>query len=75
MDFSKAFDTIDHVISLSELKRFTLANNVLNWVIDFLTGRQEFFKVGDKIYSPAQINRSIIQGVWYRTYLVHCYEE
>jgi len=35
VDFSKAFDTIDHVILLSKLKRLTLANNVLNLVIDF----------------------------------------
>ena len=71
MDFSKAFDTIDHVILLPKLKRLTLANNVLNWVIDFLTGRQQFCKVGDKISSPAQINRSIIQG----SGRGHCYEE
>jgi len=55
VDFSNVFDTIDHVILLAKLKRLTLANNVLNWVTDFLT-------VGDKMSSPAQINLSIIQG-------------
>ena len=50
VDFSKAFDIIDHAV---------LPDSVLNWIIDFLTERQQFCRMSA---APAFINRSIIQG-------------
>jgi len=34
----------------------------LNWIIDFLTNRQQFCRVGGKSSSLIHINRGIIQG-------------
>ena len=62
IDFSKAFDTIDHAILLSKLSSFSIPNRVLNWIIDFLMDRQQQCKLGVKLSSPVSINRSIIQG-------------
>ena len=34
MDFSKAFDTVDHVILLSKLVKFDIAGFVINLLLD-----------------------------------------
>ncbi|CAB4028489.1 Hypothetical predicted protein [Paramuricea clavata] len=39
LDFSKAFDTVDHAILLCKLKSFGLDNNSLNWFESYLTNR------------------------------------
>jgi hypothetical protein len=41
LDFSKAFDTVDHGILLRKLKSFGLDNNSLNWFESYLTNRQQ----------------------------------
>jgi len=35
IDFSKAFDTVDHVILLSKLVKFDLPGFVINWICSF----------------------------------------
>lgn len=62
IDFSKAFDIIDHAILLGKLTALPIPGNVINWIIDFLTQRQQLCKVGSTLSTPASINRSIIQG-------------
>jgi len=61
VDFSKAFDTIDHAILLSKLCSFSIPNNI-NWIIDFLTGRNQLCRVGPNLSHYVNITRSIIQG-------------
>ena len=39
IDFSKAFDTVNHVILLSKLVKFDLPGIVINWICSFLTAR------------------------------------
>jgi hypothetical protein len=41
LDFSKAFDTVDHGILLRKFKSFGLDNNSLNWFESYLTNRQQ----------------------------------
>jgi len=36
-DFSKAFDTINHVILAEKLDKLHLPDHVHNWIINFLT--------------------------------------
>jgi hypothetical protein len=62
IDFSKAFDTIDHAILLAKLNALPIPKRVLNWIIDFLTERQQLCKLGTSMSRPVNINRSIIQG-------------
>ena len=45
VDFSKAFDTIDHAVLLSKLCSLLVPGSVINWIIDFLTGRQQICRV------------------------------
>jgi len=42
IDFSKAFDTIDHSVLLSKFSSFGLPANILNWIIDFLILRSHY---------------------------------
>ena len=39
IDFSKTFDTVDHVILLSKLVQLKLPGFVINWICSFLSGR------------------------------------
>jgi len=47
IDFSKAFDTADHVIHvlLSKLVQLKLPGFVINWICSFLSGRGQQCKV------------------------------
>ena len=45
-DYRKAFDLIDHKILVDKLKQFNISNSVINWVIDFLSGRSQRVKLG-----------------------------
>jgi len=62
IDFSKAFDTVDHVKLLEKLHKLHLPDYCLNWIISFLTGRTHTTKNRLLESSPLCINRSIIQG-------------
>ena len=39
IDFSKAFDMVDHVILVQKLLKLHLPGFVVNWICAFLTGR------------------------------------
>ena len=39
IDFSKAFDSVDHFIIINKLKAFNIADNIIRWVASFLTDR------------------------------------
>ena len=44
-DYRKAFDLIDHKILVNKLKQVNIPNSVINWVIDFLSGRSQRVKL------------------------------
>ena len=41
VDYSKAFDTINHSILFSKLGKLSLSGNILGWIYNFLTGRKQ----------------------------------
>ena len=45
-DYRKAIDLIDHSILVNKMKQVNILNSVINWVIDFLTGRSQRVKLG-----------------------------
>ena len=63
IDFSKAFDVVDQVILMNKLKLLNLPDNIIKWVVSFLTNRDKFTKVGDKRSFTRIIMRSIVQGL------------
>ena len=62
VDYSKAFDTVDHEVLLRELGNLELELSIFKWIADFLTGRTQAVKVNGHIYDYIRINRSIVQG-------------
>ena len=47
---------------VSKLKALNIADNIIQWVVQFLTDRNQFVKVGEMWSFIKLINRSIIQG-------------
>ena len=39
VDFSKAFDGVDHVVLVQQLSKHKLSECIFNWLISFLIGR------------------------------------
>ena len=62
VDFSKAFDVIDHSILATKLEQLNLPSCILKWIGSFLTGRSQQVKYLNLISTPKPINRSIVQG-------------
>ena len=62
LDFSKAFDTINHDILLSKLYRYGIRGNPLRWFENYLYNRNQVFKIGDTISSSQTIICGIPQG-------------
>ena len=62
IDFSKAFDRIDHNILLLKLQIFGVPPILLNWCADFLQARNLRVKMGQIKSSWHQINGSVPQG-------------
>jgi ribonucleases P/MRP protein subunit RPP40 len=62
IDFSRAFDTVDHSILMSKLTTFDIPQSEVNWVCSFLTGRSQVCKVNGILSQSRKINRSIVEG-------------
>jgi len=62
IDFSKAFDMVDHVILARKLYRLQVPAFIIHWIMSFLTDRTQATKLGFHLSMQLAINRSIIQG-------------
>ena len=62
IDFSKAFDVVDHRILLEKLLILNVPNFVVSWIKSFLTSRTHSTKFNGQLSASATINRSIVQG-------------
>jgi len=61
IDFSKAFDTVDHTILLPILVQFHPPPFVINWICFFLTGRGHQRKINGLLSNVEPISLSIVQ--------------
>ena len=43
-DFSKAFDTVDHVRPIQKLSHYGIQNKTLDWIKSYLEGRTQLIK-------------------------------
>jgi hypothetical protein len=62
IDFSKAFDVVDHVVLVDKISKLKMPAFPLIWLISFLIGRSHTTKTADGESSPMSINLSIVQG-------------
>ena len=63
LDFSAAFDSIDHAILLSRLKSsFGFAGMVHNWIESYFTGRSQSVVIGNNSSAPTLLASGVPQG-------------
>lgn len=62
IDFSKAFDRIDHNVLIRKLQCFNVPPVLLNWCASFLQNRQQRVKLGQFRSSWKSINAGVPQG-------------
>ena len=62
LDFSKAFDTINHDILLSKPYRYGVRGNPLRWFENYLYNQNQVVKIGDTISSSQTNICGIPQG-------------
>ena len=49
-DYRKAFDPIDHWILVDKLCKLVQPTRIINWIIDFLSGRSQRIKLAEGCY-------------------------
>ena len=62
LDFSKAFDVVDHAILLEKLSTLSVPDVAINWFISFFTERKQYLKINGKLSLQQSINSGIDQG-------------
>ena len=62
IDFSKAFDTVNHDILLRKLHRYGVCGSALLWFESYLKDREQFVSIGDMSSDIKISNISVPQG-------------
>ena len=62
IDFSKAFDSVNHPKLVNKIKQYGLSHSIITCIVSFLTDRSQYIKVGGKLSRLQFINRFIVQG-------------
>ena len=62
IDFSKAFDMVEHSILLKKLEHYGIRGIVLNWLKSYLSNRQQFVSVNGSVSSTMTLEYGIPQG-------------
>ena len=62
LDFSKAFDKVDHNILLAKLKRYGIAGKLYQWIESFLRGRKQTVVVDGQKSDFVDVESSVPQG-------------
>lgn len=62
LDFSKAFDLIDHSVLLSKLASLGVGGNLLRWIASYISGRRQRVRVDGKLSDWVTTTSGIAQG-------------
>ena len=62
IDFSKAFDTVDHVILCSKLENYGVKGNMLKLISNYLSDRDQFVSYGNISSSKLPLELGVPQG-------------
>ena len=62
IDFSKAFDMVDHGILLSKLEHYGIRGVYLQWFKSYLTNRKQYVYVNNKSSDNMTLDYSVPQG-------------
>ena len=62
LDFAKAFDRVSHQILLTKLYNIDIRGNLMNWIKDFLKGREQRVVVNNELSDWSSVVSGIPQG-------------
>jgi len=62
IDFSRAFDVVDHPVLLTKLSQLDLPQCIRNWIVSFLVSRSQSVKTDCLFSFQLHIKRGIVQG-------------
>ena len=62
LDYSKAFDSVDHDILIAKCKNLYFSEHCLKWLKDYLSVRQQCVKINDDVSEATVISRGVPQG-------------
>ena len=62
LDLTKAFDTLDHDIMLTQLKNYDFCGAVNDWLRNYLNNRQQKVSINDKFSDVKLIPFGMVQG-------------
>ena len=62
MDFSKAFDTVNHNILIEKLDYYGIRGVTKDWFISYLTKRYQYVSLGQTESDPHPVSCSVPQG-------------
>jgi len=63
IDFTKAFDTVNHIIILSKLIQLNIPTFIVKWICSFLSGRGQECKINGLLSNVANIGLGIVDNI------------
>lgn len=69
VDYSKAFDHVDHQTVLSKMTALGLDHWAIQWMHSFLSNRQQRVKVGSALSTWTTLTGGMPQGTWFGPYV------
>lgn len=64
VDFSKAFDRVDHTLLLNKLLAYGTPNALVKWLFSFLKDREQRVKIGQSLSHWCKLAAGFPQGTW-----------
>ena len=62
LDFAKAFDKIPHTNLIAKLRRTNLHHSIINWILNWISGRKQRVIVNDGISEWLPVTSGVVQG-------------
>ena len=62
IDFAKAFDKVDFMVTLQKLKSLGITGKIGKWIHSFLTNRQQTVLVNEGVSKPVPVESGVPQG-------------
>jgi hypothetical protein len=69
VDYSKAFDHVDHSTVLSKMETLKAEPSAIRWMHSFLSNRQQRVKIGSTLSQWTTLNGGMPQGSWFGPYV------
>ena len=64
VDFSKAFDRVDHTVVINNLIELAIPRSVIKWFASFITNRQQRVKIASTVSTWLVLKGGMPQGSW-----------